>query len=117
MTQIVAPVDHYVDGEPYPFERTLDPSEYELITRPNGTTLRFDYPGEGKYLITGTWGWSTIPGDVEYAAIVTVDEWYRGNILPPGGEREEGEAEGRNLYLPREVQEGLQPWRLVEVIA
>ena len=117
VTEIVAPIDHYVDGEPYPYERVLDPSEYEIQTRPNGTTLRLDYPGSGRFDVTGTWGWESIPGTIEQACVVTADEWFRGNVLPPTGTREEGAAEGRNLYLPREVQEMLAPWQLLERIA
>ena len=117
ITEIIAPLGHTVDGEPYPFVRVLLEEEYEVLTRPTGTTLRLDFPGNGKYLVTGTWGWETIPGSIEYATVVTVDEWYRSNLLPSGGGREEGSGEGKNLFLPREVQEGLEPWSLVEMIS
>ncbi len=117
VTKIVAPIAHYVDGEPYPFERELVPDEYEIRSRPTGTTLLLDSPGNGKFLVTGTWGWSTVPGAIEAATVTTVDEWYRGNILPPTGTREEGGGEGKNIYLPREVQETLQRYVLKEYVA
>jgi hypothetical protein len=117
VTEIIAPIAHTVEGEPYPFERVLTAEEYELQQRPNGTTLRLDEPGHGRFDVTGEWGWEVIPGTIEQAVVVTADEWYRGNILPSTGTREEGESEGRNLYLPREVQEMLQPWTLQERIA
>lgn len=117
VTEIIAPIDHMVDGEPYPFSQILTPADYELQQAANGTTLRFGSPASGKYQITGDWGWDTIPGTIEQAVVVTVDEWYRGNVLPSTGTREEGESEGRNIYLPREVQEMLNPWALQERIA
>lgn len=117
VTEIVAPINHLVDGEPYPFTQILEATDYEVHQRPNGTTLRFEDPATGRYDITGTWGWTAIPGTIEQATVVTVDEWYRGNVLPSTHTRQEGEAEGRNLYLPREVQEMLAPWSLREMIA
>lgn len=118
VTEIVAPVDTYVEGEPYPYERVMDSSEYELVQTPIGTTLRFDERQSGKFLITGTWGWSEVPSDIENAVVVAVDEWYASNIIAPYGGQEEGErGEGRNIALPREVKEILDPWRLVELIS
>jgi hypothetical protein len=96
---------------PYPYERALTPDEYELVQFTTLTQLTIDRPVEGKCLVTGTWGWSTVPADLEYATIVTVDEWYRGNQLPAIGTRKEGEPESRNISLPNEVQQILQPWR------
>jgi hypothetical protein len=96
---------------PYPYERALTSDEYELLQWPTLTQLTIDRPVEGKCLVTGIWGWDQLPGDIQYATITTVDEWYRGNQLPAIGTREEGEPEGRNISLPREVQEILQPWR------
>jgi hypothetical protein len=117
VTQIIAPIVHLVEGEPYPFVEILEPTAYELQQFPNGTTLRFESPAYGNYEITGTWGWETIPGTIEHATNVTIDEWYRGNTLPSTASRAEGEAESKNLYLPREVQEMLHPWALTEVVA
>jgi len=116
ITEIIAPLTYYVDGELYPLESTLTADQYELRTRPTGTTLRFDFPATGKFLVSGTWGWQQIPGAVEAATTLTVDEWYRGNVLPPTGTREEGASEGRNLYLPREVQETLNQWVMKEYV-
>lgn len=116
VTEIVAPVDFLVEGEPYPFERVMDASEYELVQTPIGTTLRFDEPTSGKFLITGTWGWAQVPDDIQMAVIVAADEWYRSNILS-AAEPDEDRSEGRNIALPREVKEILDPWRLVELIA
>lgn len=118
VTEIVAPVNTFVDGEPYPYERVMDPTEYELIQTPVGTTLRFDERQSGKFLITGTWGWATVPGDIEQAVILAVDEWYRSNVIAPYQGQDEGErSEGRNIALPDEVKEVLDPWALVELIA
>lgn len=117
VTEIVAPIGHIVDGEPYPFTYVMDPSEYELLQRPTGTTIRLDSPGDGKFLITGTWGWEEMPGTIEQAVIATADEWYRSNVLPTTSGREEGSTESRNLYLPREVQEMLYPWQINRWVA
>ena len=111
VTEIIAPISHLVDGELYPFEETLAPSTTRSSPAPTGSVLRLDTPRPcGRFDMTGDWGWNVIPGDVQYATIATVDEWYRGNQLPAIGGREEGEQESRNIYLPREVQETLIPW-------
>jgi hypothetical protein len=102
---------------PYPYERALAASEYEVVQFPTLSELRLDRAVEGKLLLTGTWGWAQVPGDIEYACVVTVDEWYRGNLLPPTGSRDEGAAEGANIYLPQEVQQILEPWRPGVLIA
>lgn len=97
----------------YPYDRVLAADEYEVREFPTVSELVLDRAVEGKVLVSGTWGWGTagIPGDLEYATIVTVDEWYRGNVIPSTATREEGEAEGANIYLPQEVQQMLAPWR------
>lgn len=116
ITEIVAPVTFYVEGEPYPYTQVLDPSQYRLEQWPTHTTLRFDSPADGIFQITGRWGWDEVPSDLEYACVITVDEWYRSNVIS-GYSDTQGGPEGRNLYLPREVQEALGAWRSVEVIA
>jgi len=97
----------------YPYDRALTPQEYELLQFPTVSQLTLDRPVEGKVLVTGTWGWApaSLPADLEYACVISVDEWYRSNVLPTTGGREEGATESRNLYLPREVQEILVPWQ------
>jgi len=117
VTEIVAPTNHTVDGEPYPIVRELTVEEYEVISRPTGTTLRLTFPGDGRFDVTGTWGWTDVPGTIEMAVITTADEWYRSNVLPTTGGREEGATESRNLALPREVQENLSEWVLREMVA
>jgi hypothetical protein len=102
---------------PYPHHRALSSDEWELLQFPAVTELRVDRPLEGKALVTGSWGWSQIPGDIQYGTIATVDEWYRGNQLPPTGGRAEGEQESANIYLPREVQQILTPWQHRQLIA
>jgi hypothetical protein len=108
VTEIVAP---------YPFERALTAGEYELEQFPTLSQLTLDRAVEGKLLVTGTWCWDQLPGDLQYATIACVDEWYRGNQLPPTGGRAEGEPEGANIYLPREVQQILSPWQPRQLIA
>jgi hypothetical protein len=108
VTEIVAP---------YPYERALTASEYELEQFPTVSVLTVDQPVEGKLLVSGTWGWDQLPGDIQYATIATVDEWYRGNALAPIHGREEGEPEGANIYLPLEVQQILTPWQHRQLIA
>jgi hypothetical protein len=116
ITEIIAPLNHFVDGEPFPIVHVLTAEEYSVLTTPIGNKLRLAEPGNGRFDVTADWGWAQIPGDVQYAAIATVDEWYRSNIAPAINTREQGEQEGRNIYLPREVQESLENWRLKEYV-
>jgi hypothetical protein len=117
VTEIIAPANHFVDGELFPLVLELTTEDYQLEQRPTGTTLRLNSPGDGRFDVTGEWGWEEIPGTIEQAVIATADEWYRSNVLPTPGGREEGESESRNLYLPREVQEMLEPWILRTLVA
>jgi hypothetical protein len=96
---------------PYPYERELTAGEYEIQQFPTVSVLTLDRAVEGKLLVSGTFGWDPLPGDLAYATIVTVDEWYRGNQLPATGTRGEGEPEGANIFLPLEVQQILTPWQ------
>jgi hypothetical protein len=102
---------------PYPYERALLAGEYELQQFPTTTQLTLDRAVEGKVLLTGTWGWAPVPADLEYACVITVDEWYRSNVLPTTGGRGEGAAESANITLPSEVQEMLRPWQPGMLIA
>ncbi len=120
VTKVTAPVSFYVDGEPYPYIRDLTTDEYEVRQFPTVTEMRLDYPGDNKFLITGDWGWnqSEVPEDLQRLTIITVDEWYRSNIIASYEGQAEGERrEGRNISLPREVKEDLEQWILREVIA
>jgi hypothetical protein len=104
---------------PYPYERALTVAEYEVRSYPTVSELTFARPVEGTVLVTGTWGWSagSLPADLEYATVVAADEWYRSNVVPSQERRAEGQQESRNLTLPREVQEILEPWRPGMLIA
>lgn len=120
VTKVTAPVNHYVDGEPYPYVRDLTSDEYEVRQFPTFTELRLDYFGVDKFLVTGDWGWNqaNIPDDLRRLTIITVDEWYRSNIIASYEGTSEGERrEGRNISLPREVKEDLEAWVLQEMIA
>jgi hypothetical protein len=120
VTKITAPVNHFVDGEPYPYVRDLTTDEYEIRQFPTVTEIRLDYPGDQKFLITGDWGWnqSEVPEDLQRLTIITVDEWYRSNIIASyEGQAEGDRREGRNISLPREVKEDLETWILRGVIA
>ena len=120
VTKVTAPVNHYVDGEPYPYVRDLTTDEYEVRQFPTVTEIRLDYAGTDKFLITGDWGWNQneVPEDLQRLTIITVDEWYRSNIIASYEGQTEGERrEGRNISLPREVKEDLEQWILREVIA
>jgi hypothetical protein len=108
VTEIVAP---------YPYERPLTPGEYEIQQFPTLSQLTLDRAVEGKLLVSGTWGWDQLPGDIQYACIATVDEWFRGNLLPATGTRSEGEPESANITLPEEVKEMLMPWQHRQLIA
>jgi hypothetical protein len=101
---------------PFPYERLLTPVEYEVREFPAGCELVLGMAAEGEALITGTWGWDEPPADLEYAAIVTIDEWYRANVIS-GYSDEQGEAEGRNIDLPDEVKGMLEPWKLAGALA
>lgn len=120
VTQVTAPVNFYVEGEPYPYVRNLTSDEYEIRQFPTVTELRLDYAGTDKFLVTGDWGWnqSEVPEDLQRLTIITVDEWYRSNIIASYEGVSEGERrEGRNISLPREVKDDLEAWVLREVIA
>ncbi|MBC7643559.1 MAG: hypothetical protein H7123_00430 [Thermoleophilia bacterium] len=64
--------------------------------------------------VTGTWGWATVPHEVEQACIDTVDHWIKRNL--PGGEAipEERDRYGPVLF-PTSARMTLRRYRLVPV--
>lgn len=112
VTQIVSPMQYFVEGETISYSDLI--TDYDLTQRPHGTVLRFFSPVVGKISITGTWGWEEPPPDVEYAVIIAVDTWYRGNVIAPWNPPDDQEAErgGIKGTLPSSSKEILDPWKL-----
>lgn len=112
VTQIKAPAQYFVEGETVAYSDLI--TNYDLNQRPTGTILNFYSPVKGKMEISGTWGWAEVPHDVEYATIIAVDTWYRGNVIAPWNPPDDQEQErgGIKGTLPGTTKDILDPWRL-----
>jgi hypothetical protein len=65
--------------------------------------------------VTGTWGWPSVPGDVESMCVESVLEWYRAGYTVQSGIGIPGESDqpvaGPRHMLPWSVKQGLDRYR------
>jgi hypothetical protein len=110
ITQVIAPVGYLVEGEIYMPEEEIIDFEWEQSVAFTRIILPDQYVGP--VYITATWGWETVPSDLEYAATLQVDEWFRGNVMAVYNPPDEGESRRREISggLSDHVKEILEPW-------
>lgn len=118
ITQVVAPVGFYVEGELYDGSDVVDPANYVLTTGPAFSTLRLDYPVDGILEVSATYGWAASPSDLEYATTVQVDIWYRGNVIAPWNPPDDAEQKREEIpgNLSKSVKELLEPWLFKQAV-
>ena len=90
---------------------------YSQVWLPNHDVT--DTPGKRtvrRVQITGNWGWSTVPADVEHWCIVTVVTWLRRDVAAFSTTfRLDEERVERPEALPSAVRAGLRHYRRITV--
>lgn len=82
-------------------------NEFNLTTSPTVPT---------RVSITGTWGWLTVPDEVEYATVRTVVYWLKGSFIQPQEFPDDTPVFTPTLGLPAGVRAILDMFR-VPVVA
>jgi hypothetical protein len=110
ITEVLAPIGYYVEGEIYSDDEVVVEFQYEQSH--SFTRLILPTKVVGPVYVTGTWGWDTVPTDLEYACTLQVDDWFRGNVQAVWNPPDEGETKRKEISgaLSDHVKEILEPW-------
>lgn len=111
-----SPVTLTADSDYFLFPRNAHNGVYEGMElrglSPAGRSSAVDYRPWRQVTVTGTWGFASVPADVNLAAQMQVAYLYRQHSTVPGRDLSgEGERFGPMAWAPGVIQL-LSPWRI-----